>query len=399
VKSEPRRRAAPPIEVDARGRSLLGMPPRRFLATYWQKHPLLVRNAIAGFRAPLAPEDLAGLACEEMASSRLVLHDRARDRWTLRQGPFSEDEFRALPHHDWTVLVEDCDKLIGDVDALLGLFDFLPRWRLDDVMISYAAPGGSVGPHIDQYDVFLLQGHGHRRWQISTDPRAPTAFRDDAELRILAAFTPTHDWVLGPGDMLYLPPGVPHHGVAEDPCMTFSIGLRAPSLAELLVDCAEERGSLLDESRRYTDPELAPPRDPALVDAATLAKVRGLLAEAIAMDDAALGDWFGGFITRYRTAHQPVPADDAPSPAMLLRRLGRRQALYRNPWSRYAWQRRGPRAVLHHAGDRNEGSLALARLLQAQTRLTAADLGGLTADDVAVLADLVARGHWVIDHA
>ncbi len=399
MKSDSRRSIRPAIEVDARGRSLLGMPPRRFLASYWQKHPLLVRNAIAAFRTPLMPEDLAGLACEALANSRLVLHDRARDSWQLRHGPFRANDFRALPQRDWTLLVEDCDKLIGEVDALLELFDFLPRWRLDDVMISYAAPGGSVGPHIDYYDVFLLQGYGHRRWLLSTDRRAPTACRDDADLRILREFNPTHDWVLGPGDMLYLPPGVPHHGVAEDPCMTYSIGLRAPSLAELLVDCAEEQGSLLDDARRYTDPELAPPRDPALIDRATLTKVRRLLAEAIAMDDAALGDWFASFITRYRLAHRPVPMDNAPTASTLRRRLRGRKALHRNPWSRYVWQRRGQRAVLHHAGDRSEASLALARLLQSRSRLTAADLGGLTADDLAVLADLVACGHWVIDDA
>ncbi len=242
----------PAIEVEGTGQSPLGMAPEKFLRDYWQKRPLLVRNAFPGFESPITPEDLAGLACEEAALARIVRHDRKRDRWELSNGPFAEESFPKLPKTDWTLLVQDVDKWDMDVRALLGAFRFLPSWRLDDIMVSFAAPGGSVGAHVDQYDVFLLQAQGHRRWQVDASESMgkgapPLHFRLDAELRLLQRFTPTHDWVLGPGDMLYLPPGVPHHGVAEDACLTFSIGMRAPAAAELLGDFVDTLASEADE--------------------------------------------------------------------------------------------------------------------------------------------------------
>ncbi|RBC84960.1 cupin domain-containing protein, partial [Xanthomonas oryzae pv. oryzae] len=161
------RKATPlAIEVQARPGQPLGMPVERFLRNYWHKHPLLIRNAFADFASPLQPEDLAGLACEDGVLARLISHDRATDSWDVRSGPFQETDFPGLPDHDWTLLVQDVDKWDADVRALLEQFRFLPRWRIDDIMISFAATGGSVGAHVDHYDVFLLQGQGHRRWQI-----------------------------------------------------------------------------------------------------------------------------------------------------------------------------------------------------------------------------------------
>ena len=140
-------RRAPAIEVDAAGGSLLGMAPERFLRDYWQKRPLLIRHAFAGFNSPIEPEDLAGLACEDGVLARLVEHDRGTDAWTVRHGPFAEADFPGLPAHDWTLLVQDVDKWDADVRALIALFGFLPRWRIDDVMVSYATPGGGVTFH------------------------------------------------------------------------------------------------------------------------------------------------------------------------------------------------------------------------------------------------------------
>src|SRR5690606_21052512 len=250
----------------------------KFLRDYWQKKPLLVRQAFPSFESPIQPEDLAGLACEEAALSRIVSHDRARDRWTLRNGPFREEEFPGMPDHDWTLLVQDVDKWDADVRALISHFDFLPRWRMDDVMISFAATGGSVGAHVDQYDVFLLQAYGHRRWQIDASEslkgkRPPLDFRDDVELKLLRRFKPTHDWVLAPGDMLYLPPNVPHNGVAEDPCLTFSFGMRAPASAELISDYLDTLIEGADESIRYQDPDLQLPGDPNEIDVAAMNRV------------------------------------------------------------------------------------------------------------------------------
>ncbi|MFC3549633.1 JmjC domain-containing protein [Lysobacter cavernae] len=320
------------------------MPAAQFLRDYWQKRPLLIRNAYPGFVSPIQPEDLAGLACEEAALSRIVVHDRANDRWTLRHGPFDEAEFPGMPHQDWTLLVQDVDKWDVDIAALLEPFDFLPRWRIDDVMVSFAAPGGSVGAHVDQYDVFLLQAHGHRRWQIDAGlslngVAPPLDFRNDVELKQLREFTPTHDWVLGPGDMLYLPPGVPHNGVAEDACLTFSVGMRAPSAAELLGDFVDTLASDADEALRYRDPDLSPPADASEIDTAAMNRAVEALNMLRMNDPDRLGDWFGRFITVYRAAGEVQAGDDARSRIEIEWDLQHGAALHRHPWSRMAWRR------------------------------------------------------------
>ncbi len=327
------------------------MPPAEFLRDYWQKRPLLIRNAFPGFVSPLEPEDLAGLACEEAALSRLITHDRARDAWSVRHGPFAEEEFPGLGDHDWTLLVQDVDKWDADVAALLPAFDFIPRWRIDDVMISFAATGGSVGAHVDQYDVFLLQGQGHRRWQIDAGPNPPMAFRDDVDIKLLREFTPTHDWVLGPGDMLYLPPGVPHHGVAEDPCLTFSIGMRAPSATELMGDYIDTLAADADETLRYGDADLAPPKDANEIDEAAMRRVIEALNVLRMNDPDRLGDWFGRFITLYRSAGEAVPSDDGRSRIEIEWDLQQGFILQRHPWTRMAWRRGKRGASLYAAGQ------------------------------------------------
>ena len=339
------------IEIDAtRGPHPLGMSPATFLREYWQKKPLLIRNAFPGYVSPLQPEDLAGLACEDGVLARLIEHDKANDRWRVRSGPIAEDVFPALPHHDWTLLVQDMDKWAADIRALLDRFKFLPRWRIDDVMISFAATGGSVGAHVDQYDVFLLQAQGHRRWQIDAGKNPPLDFRPDVELKLLREFTPTHDWVLGPGDMLYLPPGVPHHGVAEDPCLTFSVGMRAPSAAELLGDFVDALAADAPEELRFGDADLVPAKDAHEIDAAAMTRVVEAL-NLLRMNDAdKLGDWFGSFITTYRTAVEPA-ADEAPRPRIEIEwDLAHGAVLQRHPWSRMAWRKAAKGARLYAGG-------------------------------------------------
>lgn len=345
----------PAIEVQARPGLPLGMPAAAFLRNYWQKRPLLIRGAFPDFETPVQPEDLAGLACEEGALSRLITHDRATDGWSVRTGPFQEEEFPGMPDHDWTLLVQDVDKWDADVRALISHFDFLPRWRMDDVMISFAATGGSVGAHVDQYDVFLLQAYGHRRWQIDASEsikgkRPPLDFRDDVELKLLRRFKPTHDWVLAPGDMLYLPPNVPHNGVAEDPCLTFSFGMRAPASAELISDYLDTLIDGADESIRYQDPDLTLPEDPNEIDVVAMNRVVEAL-NAIRMNDPdKLGDWFGRFITTYRAAGD-VMAQGEPLPREEIEAaLGAGVDLHRHPWARLAWRRAKRGASLYCSG-------------------------------------------------
>ena len=382
------------IEADATRISPLGMPATQFLRDYWQKRPLLIRNAFPGFISPIEPEDLAGLACEEMALSRIVSHDRAGDAWTLRTGPFAEEEFPGMPDHDWTLLVQDVDKWDVDVREILRHFDFLPRWRIDDVMVSFAATGGSVGAHVDQYDVFLLQAQGQRRWQIDAGSNPPLEFRDDVELKLLRGFTPTHDWVLQPGDMLYLPPGVPHHGVAVDPCLTFSIGMRAPSSAELVGDYLDNLIASADESMRYHDPDLVPPKDPNEIDATAMVRAVETLNVLRLNDPDKLGDWFGRFITTYRAGGEVVAGGDPRSRIEIEWDLEHGAVLQRHPFSRLAWRRSGRTAMLFCSGLEFALPVKDAQRLAAAETLDGVAYAGLSEAGRDVAMDLHAQGHY-----
>lgn len=353
-----------PIEVRGSARQPLGMSPSRFLGDYWQKRPLLIRQAFADFEPPLQPDDLAGLACEPAALARLIVHDTRRDRWQVKSSPLDEDDFAHTPDHDWTLLVQDVDKWDADVARLLEHFRFLPSWRVDDIMVSYAEPSGGVGAHVDQYDVFLLQGLGQRHWAISDDPHAPLEFRHDIELKQLAQFEPTHEWLLEPGDMLYLPPGVPHDGAAfGGPCMTFSIGMRAPSQAELTGDLADYLAERLADDQRYADPDLKPTRTSGEIDAAAIARLRASLPTAATLDDALLRDWFGRFITRYRNAQSPALLDPAIDATTLKKQLAGGAQLLRHPWARMAWSRHRKICTLYVNGDAHDTHAALAQMV------------------------------------
>ena len=388
-----------PIEVQAKPGLPLGMAPATFLRDYWQKRPLLIRAAFPDFETPVMPEDLAGLACEEGALARIVSHDRATDGWTLRTGPFQEEDFPGMPDHDWTLLVQDVDKWDPEVRALTSYFNFLPRWRMDDVMISFAATGGSVGAHVDQYDVFLLQAHGQRRWQIdaseSTKGKRPSLeFRPDVELKLLKKFKATHDWVLGPGDMLYLPPNVPHNGVAVNPCLTFSFGMRAPSSAELISDYLDDLVADADESIRFQDPDLKLPEDPNEIDAAAMKRVVAALNALRMNDPDRLGNWFGRFITTYRAAGDILPSQAPPSPEEVQAELENGGVLERHPWARLAWRRATRGASLYCSGLAFQLSIKDAQALAGAEQIDIGLFNKLSNKGRDALMELIIGGHY-----
>ncbi len=388
-----------PIEVQARPGLPLGMSPAAFLRDYWHKRPLLIRGAFPDFETPVMPEDLAGLACEEGALARIVSHDRTTDEWTLRTGPFQEEDFPGMPDHDWTLLVQDVDKWDPDVRALLPTFSFLPRWRMDDVMISFAATGGSVGAHVDHYDVFLMQAYGHRRWQIDASEsikgkQPPLGFRPDVELKLLQKFKPTHDWVLEPGDMLYLPPLVPHHGVAEDPCLTFSFGMRAPSSAELISDYLDDLVADADEAIRYKDPDLKLPEDSNEIDDAAMGRVVAALNALRMNDPDRLGNWFGRFITTYRSAGDILPSQ-APRPVEEVEdELANGGVLERHPWARAAWRRATRGANLYVSGQSYALPVKDAQSLAASEQLDVTAWNKLSAKGRNAVMALMAGGYY-----
>ena len=280
--------------------SLGAITPPQFLAEYWQKKPLLIRQAIPNFVSPLSPDELAGLACEAQVESRLIMERGGQKPWQVRHGPFSEQDFAQLPESYWTLLVQEVDRHVPEVADLIDKFSFIPSWRIDDLMISYAVPQGSVGPHTDSYDVFLLQAYGTRRWQISSQV---SELLPDLELKILREFTAEQEWVVSPGDLLYLPPGVAHYGVALDDCMTFSIGFLAPSHTDMLNDYVTFALNQLDENIRYSDPELQQQSNFGEISAQTIAKIKQVI-HSLPQDDHLIQQWFGRFVTQTRSGIQ-----------------------------------------------------------------------------------------------
>ncbi|MFM9912308.1 MAG: JmjC domain-containing protein [Methylophilaceae bacterium] len=270
----------------------LTMTPQQFLSEYWQKKPLLIRQAFPGFVDLLTSDELAGLACEEDAQSRLVLQQRGQ--WKLETGPFAESRFAKLPKKDWTLLVQGVNHFVPEAAILLQQFNFIPSARLDDLMVSFAPDGGGVGPHFDSYDVFLLQGRGGRLWRISD--QADKTLVKDAPLKILQNFETQQEWLLEAGDMLYLPPQYAHWGVAVGECMTYSIGFRAPSAQELASQFLAYLQENISLKGMYTDPDLESQTHAAEISAQMVSKVDALL-QAVTWQTQDVAKFLGGYLT------------------------------------------------------------------------------------------------------
>ncbi len=308
--------------------------PALFLRDYWQKRPLLIRNPWATWANPLAPDELAGLACEDGVSARIVVAGRHKRK--VAHGPFKAKQFAKLGAKPWTLLVDAVDHVVPAVAALLPPFAFVPNWRIDDVMVSYASDGGGVGPHFDRYDVFLIQGLGRRRWRIGGACDAATARLPHDDLNLLADFAPTDEFILDSGDMLYLPPGIAHDGVAVgDDCMTYSVGFRAPARSELIAHWCDHLLATLDDDDRYTDPDLTAAANPGEIDAAAVTRLHDLVIARMT-DRAAFARWFGEYTTAQSDA-EPSIGDDASLPDTLIG-----ATLVRNPASRFSFIRRAP---------------------------------------------------------
>lgn len=274
-------------------RLLGGISPSDFLRDYWQKKPLLIREALPDFRGLLGADELIDLACQEDAQSRLVI--RRNGRWEVRHGPFVPRAFARLPKEGWTLLVQDVNHFLPAARELLLKFNFIPHSRLDDLMISYAPEEGGVGPHFDSYDVFLLQGAGRRRWRISGQQDRTLVAA--APLKILQDFMPEQEWVLEPGDMLYLPPGYAHDGVAvKEPCMTYSIGFRAPTYQELATQFLVHLQDNCEIAGMYEDPDLGVQAHPGLISSAMLNQVSAAL-DKIEWDNVEVERFIGMYLT------------------------------------------------------------------------------------------------------
>ncbi|WP_455200798.1 JmjC domain-containing protein [Kaarinaea lacus] len=325
---------------DSKDNSILGnVNAAVFLAEYWQKKPLLIRSAMPHYVSPLSADELAGLACNDDVESRIVLEKDGTAPWELRHGPFDDDTFGHLPETHWTLLVQECNKHVPDLALLLDQFNFIPNWRIDDVMVSYAAPGGSVGPHVDQYDVFLLQVMGQRRWQIHSRKSKHLDFLPHTDLRILKQFDAEQEWVLEPGDMLYLPPGIAHYGVALDDCMTFSIGFRAPSHYDLLMHFAENQFSDITDPflmPRYEDPDLKLNENCGEIAAQSLEKIIDTIQSYSSNADN-IKRWFGRFITEPKNDNDALPQEETFISGQLRNLLAQQKYVCRSEYARFSY--------------------------------------------------------------
>ena len=314
-----------------------------FLAEYWQKLPLLIRQPWDVWTNPLEPEELAGLACEEEVESRLVTG--VYPELKVEDGPFAEERFGGLGREPWTLLVQAVDHQVPSVAALLESFRFIPNWRVDDVMVSYATDEGGVGPHFDQYDVFLIQGLGKRRWRVGAECDSATELLPHEDLRLLERFQPTSEHVLEPGDILYLPPGIAHEGIAAGhDCMTYSVGFRAPSRGELVEGWSRHLLSGLEENDRYADPDLDAQENPGEISSAAIARLHSMATEKL-LDRDAFARWFGRQSTAPKYPHVDWSPEQPIGPEELRDRFAAGAQLRRNPASRFCFIRTGSNSV------------------------------------------------------
>lgn len=270
-----------------------GLSKEEFLAEYWQKKPLLIRQAWPNFTPLLSAQELAGLSLEQDIESRILIEQQALSNfkkeqapWVLKKGPFDEQTYQNLPQTHWTLLIQALDHWLPEARHIMDKFNFIPNWRVDDLMVSYAADSGSVGAHYDQYDVFLLQAQGQRQWRIGQMCDENSEIIEGLPVKLLREFNETQSWVLEPGDMLYLPPALAHYGIAQGECMTYSIGFRAPSYSELAQSLLDEVIISNNDSKRYQDERFSELDKPGKLTADALAPIKAMLKNL--MDDDAL---------------------------------------------------------------------------------------------------------------
>ncbi len=306
----------------------------QFLSEFWQKKPLLVRAAVPGFAGLLSRDALFGLAGQDNVTARMVRKTEAG--WTLTHGPFRKRDFPAKKSAElWTILVQELNHHLTSADELLNRFNFIPHARLDDLMVSYAVPGGGVGPHFDSYDVFLLQGHGRRRWQIGS--QQDLTLIPGLPLKILQHFEVEQEWVLEPGDMLYLPPSYAHNGIAVDECTTYSIGFRAPTSQEIATQFLVYLQDRIELPGMYADPDLQLQAHPGEIGEAMMQQLSQMI-DQIRWDQDDVTNFTGCYLTEPK-AHIFFDAPDELPSLPALTEMVARHGIRLAPQSRLLFYR------------------------------------------------------------
>ena len=382
-----------------------GMTQQEFLDQYWQKKPLVIRQAFPDFKSVISPNELAGLAGEPRIESRLVIEKGEAGSWQLIDGPFSDKDFSVLPKSHWTLLVQDIDKHVPETRGILMPFSFIPNWRFDDLMVSFAPKQGSVGAHTDGYDVFLLQGMGKRKWQVSAGPLHKPALLENVDIQVLADFEPAQEWLLEPGDILYLPPHYGHHGVAMEDCMTFSIGFRAPNQSETLDAVINDLVEHSMAKRHYQDSDLQAARHGYEIGLEAVLRLKKLLHETIEEAEPLLLATFGKLVTETKPSLVSLAEEvyaDKPSVKMLVEQFETGYVLFRNPYLRFAWEYHEECGTIYMGGESYPLTFCQKKniiILAEQAVITSTDWQMLSNDIkvVNLLRSLVAEGgfYWV----
>ncbi len=360
-----------------------------FLKEYWQQKPLLIRQAFPDFETPLPADELAGLSLEADASSRIITQDDNGD-YSLEHGPFDENHFASLTNNNWSLLVTDVEKLLPEFNLYLQPFRFIPDWRIDDLMVSYAPDGASVGAHIDEYDVFLLQASGTRTWHIDSRTDTVHELKKTSELKILANFSSNQTWDLQPGDMLYLPPNMAHHGVAKgEDCMSWSVGFRAPIISDMINRLAE----LVSEEmphQRYTDGPLLPAIH-GEIDIASVARFKSLWTQSLTLNDTQFAQLLG----RWLTEPAQLAPDTTPGTQHASIVPDRDIPIYVNKssFSRFAWHHNADNhTALFVDGHCYQCTAQFAKLMCEQSNRIELQANQLDPDDLLVFEALLHNG-------
>lgn len=311
----------------------------QFLSDYWQKKPLVIRNALPGFKNLLSPEELAGLSMEEDIESRIVIATPPKSPyWHLKKGPFFNEDYQQLPPTHWTLLVQGVDRVIPELALLFDHFNFIPQWRVDDLMISYASEHGSVGPHYDHYDVFLYQAKGRRKWSLTTQQCHEENALPNVPLRIMQTFNIEEEYILEEGDMLYLPPHVGHYGIAmTKDCMTYSFGYRSYSAREMWDSYGDHCAESNHITHYYRDPNWT-----SLNETSELSKESWMQAKVALQNmlnnEQELKTWFGRFVTQLDPqAESFLPEPISESMEAFVEQLMSSEGLIRHPSVRFAY--------------------------------------------------------------
>lgn len=356
------------------------MSRQTFMEEYWQKKPLLIRQAFADFKTPITADELAGLACEEDVDSRIVMEKDGEHPWFPIFGPMSDEIYGSMPETHWTLVVNDMEKYLPELAWIVDRFRFIPEWRLDDLMISYAADAGSVGPHVDLYDVFLLQGEGRRRWQISTQPVTEDNQIEETPLRIQKDFTAEEEWIVEPGDMIYLPPGVSHHGVSLGESLSYSIGFRATSHADMASDFINHITNNLSPQLTYRDPDQSIQEHSNELKPDALERVTEIFKQYLRPDHPELQRWFGRFVSDTKSDVITEPEQEVDS-IEELQQLANTGILKRHTASRFAFAQNPENTLLFVDGEDYEVNAEFAKALCKQREINLDELLSIANED------------------